>query len=189
MRGRPFFIRNPSGACVPYALANLLHFYKDDKGGRKAHDIIQAFPALEDGYLISEIDSMVKSISNDLVFAVQYYDELKTGMFADYFKGINQLEEASDYYNEQSPENEFFFLYLFFIEKNRVQHAVSAYLSLDNMALVVMDSQKTGSVEVFEIEQFFAQYRVYGVGQIALQNERKQRFKMPILRSQIELFR
>ena len=189
MRKRPFFIRNPSGACVPYAVANLLHFYKDHEGGRKAREIIKDFPAIEYGRLISEVDQMLKTVSPSLLLYVQYYDEIKAGLMHEYFTALNNLEEASKHFQQQAPDKEFFFMYIFFIEKNGVEHAISGYLSLDNFTLLIMDSQKTGTVEIFEIESFFSSYCVYGVGQVAIRNKEQESFKLPITRSKIELFK
>lgn len=182
MKQHPPFNGNLHGACVPYAVANAVHFIKDQKTGENlAEKMLAFYPPFSEGYLIGEIDSMLKIADPDgeLLANVLYADRTVNSDFSEvqfvnkakFFK-MSGLWELSEVIKSQFKEKEYFATFIFFTVRNNVPHAVSGYISLDNFALILMDSAGQGSVEVFELEAFFSTFKVYGVVMIGVELEK-----------------
>lgn len=173
MKQHPPFVGNFHGACVPYAVANAVHFVEDPATGQNlAKRMLSFYPAFGDGYLIGEIDGMLKVVDPDgelLANILHYNETIKIGK-KDFFY-LSQLWELSERIKEMDKAKEYFVTFIFFILDGETPHAVSGYISLDNFSLVLMDSAGAGSVELYELETFFKVFNVYGVVQVGVEME------------------
>lgn len=172
MKKHPMFVGNEHGACVPYAVANALHFVeKEETGENYAERMLTFYPAFKDGYLVGEIDGMLKIADpeGELLANILHYNEdiklSKKGFF-----NITNLWQLSERVKDLDREREIYTTFIFFVAKGGVAHAVSGYISLDNFALILMDSAGQGSVELYELETFFSTFNVYGAVQIGIEN-------------------
>lgn len=173
MKQHPPFYNNLHGACVPYAVANAVHFVEDPKTGQNlAQRMLSFYPAFQDGYLVAEIDGMLKVVDPDgeLLANILHYN-FTIGIKKKEFFKLAQLWELSEKVLQLDREKEYFTTFIFFVLKDGVQHAVSGYISLDNFNLILMDSAGAGSVELYELETFFSVFKVYGVVQVGVEME------------------
>jgi len=173
MKQQPPFVANLHGACVPYAVANALHFVESPETGENlAERMLSFYPAIADGYLIGEIDGMMKIVDPDgeLLANILHYNTTININKKQFFR-LAQLWELSERIKEMDKATEYFVTFILFIYVDGVAHAVSLYISLDNFTAVLMDSKGNGKVQVLELEQLFSLFDVYGVVQVGVEME------------------
>lgn len=174
MKQHPPFCDNMHGACLPYAVANALHFVEHPETKlNQAERMLTFYPAMGDGYLVGEVDGMLKITDPDglLLANVLHYNETISIGKKQLFE-LAKLWELSEKIKQMDQATEYFVTFIFFVFDRKTQtHAVSGYISLDNFNLILMDSKGQGSVELYELEQFFSTFNVYGVVQIGIEHE------------------
>jgi hypothetical protein len=182
MKQHPPIVRNLHGACVPYSVANAVHFIVDPQTGENlAKRMLSFYPPFSEGYLVAEVDGMLKIADPDgeLLANILYFQRTVNSDFTNIkfltkaqFYEMARLWDLSEVIKSQYKEKEYFTTFIFYVLKNGVPHAVSGYISLDNFTLILMDSAGAGSVELFELEQFFKAFKVYGVVQVGVELEK-----------------
>ena len=204
MKQHPPFVANLHGACVPFAVANAVHFITDPQTGENlAERMLSFYPPFSEGYLVGEVDGMLKIADPDgeLLANILYFQRTVNSDFRNIkfvskveFYEMAKLWDLSEVIKSQFKEKEYFTTFIFFVVQDGVPHAVSGYISLDNFNLILMDSAGAGSVDVFELEQFFEVFNVYGVVQVGVElederNSRVSRIPYIIERQTIELWK
>ena len=163
MQNRPPYTGH-SGNCVVNAVANVLHWahqFTGDTGIR----LNALYPPKKYGHLFSEIDKMVyAAYEYDVKFAPLYFSR-STPLTSE------QLNKEYDFAGiaEMNADlvDDLFFQLIAFIETDKgSQHCISMYLSLDNLALIVMDSAWPGTMELIELAQLCTKYKVMGLGML-----------------------
>lgn len=155
MQNKPPYSDNLHGACTVYAVANLLHFLSGAEG------LVNTYPSKSNGYLLSHIQDLVQYASErELHNYILKYDAkypIPQGELLNLYPFWQLSEQTSDL------DKELYTLLLFHVmREGGAMHVVSAYMNLDNFALVVIDSQGEGSVELMEIAQLFKRFKVFG---------------------------
>ena len=117
MKQQPPFVANLHGACVPYAVANALHFVESPETGENlAERMLSFYPAIADGYLIGEIDGMMKIVDPDgeLLANILHYNTTININKKQFFRQA-QLWEITERIKEMDKGTEYFVIFILFI--------------------------------------------------------------------------
>jgi len=176
MQNRPPYTGH-SGNCVVNAVANVLHYHASDEDVKnlkqKIRDDYESIHEKNYGYggsglLFSEISHIIDNLVYTSFEAVRFaplYFSRSTPLTSE------QLNKEYDFAGiaEMNADlvDDLFFQLIAFIETDKgSQHCISMYLSLDNLALIVMDSAWPGTMELIELAQLCTKYKVMGLGML-----------------------
>jgi hypothetical protein len=163
MKKTPPYSDNLHGACTIYAVANLLHF-----DGPNSQNLIASTKPKKNGHLVSDIEALVNKFP-ELRNGILYYCD-RVELPKDNFFKIYPFWQLSEHIAHF--QSEMYACLLFHVVgKSGSLHVVSAYLNLDNFAIIAMDSQGEGNVELFEVATFFEKYTVFGCSMILKETE------------------
>lgn len=152
------------GECLPYSIANLLHFCDG------AERVLEIFPPVEGGYMIAETSKMVEVASSGELFNCILHYNRKINLTDKQFWELYNFWGLSESVREKF-EDELFLCFIFAIESKGTAHAVSAYFSLSDFTLILMDSSGYGSIKMVELSQFFSTMKVHGFCMILTEHE------------------